>query len=184
MKYIHLFLSLIILSALLVTIKPSSVYAQDASTNAAIIKYDLAYPGILPDSPLYKIKVIRNKIIDFLINDPMKKINFYLLNADKGILASAILIDKHEIKLSEETLLKAENNFTLLTFQLGRLAKKPDDAFFKRLTDASLKHQEVITSMIKRVPENDKKVFEQVLSFSKRNLQTIKDYQSQIIISY
>ena len=33
-----------------------------------IVKYDLAFPGILPDHPLYKLKVLRNKLSAALIS--------------------------------------------------------------------------------------------------------------------
>lgn len=161
----------------------STVTKANESTVSAIIKYDLAYPGILPDNPLYKLKVLRDKITTFLIDDPLKKIDFYLLQTDKGILAAAMLIDKNKIKLAGETLLKAENNYTLLTYQFGRIPKKPNSAFFKKLETASLKHQEVIKSLIGRIPENERKTFTEVLEFSRRNLTQVKKYQNQRIFN-
>lgn len=142
-----------------------------------IIKYDLAYPGMLPDNPLYKLKMLRNRISLALLSDPRKKIDFYLLETDKGILATAMLVDKKKIELAKETALKAEHNFTLLTYQLGSLGKKPNDAFFEKLKTASLKHQEVLNSLIKRVSPNDAKTFQTVIEFSKRNWQTIEEYK-------
>lgn len=147
------------------------------ATQSPIIKYDLAYPGILPDHPLYKLKVLRDKISVALINNPQKRIEFYLLKTDKGILATAMLVDKNKIALAEETALKAENNYTLLTNELYNLPKKPDSRFFKKLKDASLKHQEVLNSLLKRVPQNKRKTFEIVIDFSKRNWQTVEEYQ-------
>ena len=153
---------------------------MQGSTASAIIEYDLAFPGILPDNPLYKLKVLRDKISSYLISDPQKKIEFYLLQSDKGILASAILIDKGKIKLAQDTLLKAENNLTLITYELkGRFYEKPKPELFQKLKLASLKHQEVISSFIKRVPQENKKTFETVLEFSKSNLETIKRVQNR-----
>lgn len=148
-----------------------------SSPSASFVKYDLSYPGILPDNPLYKFKVLRDKIISFLISDPRKKAEFYLLETDKGILASAILVDKKEYKLAGEEALRAENNYTLLVGQLFRLSEKPELSFFNKLKMASLKHQEVILSLIKRVPPENQKPFENVLYFSKKNLQTVEEYR-------
>lgn len=145
----------------------------------SVIKYDLAYPGILPDNPLYKLKLARDRISAILISDPRKKIDFYLLQADKGILASAMLVDKNKIQLAKETLLKAENNLTLLSSTLETLKEMPEESFFKKLETASLKHQEVILSLENRVPEKDQKTFNQVLEFSKRNLNTIKKFKNK-----
>lgn len=44
------------------------------STKSASVDYKLTWPGILPDQPLYKLKVLRDKIISKLIFDPIKKI--------------------------------------------------------------------------------------------------------------
>jgi len=170
----------LLLVVFFVFISPKDAFAQAVSpTPTSAVKYDLAYPGILPDSPIYKLKVLRDKIIEALISDPSKKIDFYLLQADKGMLASAILVDKNEIKLAEDTALKAENNFTLITGELGRLYVKPNPDLFTKLETASLKHQEVLSSLEGRVPQEDKKVFETVLNFSKSNLETVKKFQSK-----
>lgn len=159
---------------------PSSTYAQEMPTptpSPMFVKYDLAYPGILPDNPLYKLKVLRDKISLGLISQPQKKVDFYLLQADKGILATAMLVDKKKIDLAKETSLKAEHNFTLLANQLNALDKKPDNAFFKKLENAALKHQEVLNSLVKRVSPADAKTFQTVVEFSKRNWQTVEEYR-------
>lgn len=159
---------------------PSSTYAQEMPTptpSPMFVKYDLAYPGILPDNPLYKLKVLRDKISLGLISDPQKKLDFYLLQTDKGILATAILVDMKKVDLAKETALKAEHNFTLLADRLRSLDKKPDNAFFKKLETASLKHQEVLNSLVKRVDPADAKIFQTVIEFSKRNWHTIEEYR-------
>lgn len=112
-----------------------------------------------------------------LIGDPEQKIDFYLRLADKGILAAAMLIDKHNVSLAQTTALKAENNITTLVGELYALPHEPSPNLINKLKTASLKHQEVLTSLLPRVSEGEKKTFETVIDFSKRNLQTIQDYQ-------
>src|SRR3990167_8950559 len=125
--------------AITVFVSPEITLAQtqEPINESVIIDYDLAFPGILPDHPLYKLKILRDKISAGLISDPLKKINFYLLQTDKGILATAMLVDKNKTDLASETALKAEHNYTLLTYQLYRLSRKPDEAVFGRLRTAS-----------------------------------------------
>lgn len=178
MKKLFLFIYLFVL--VILTGQTAYAGSSNSSSPSEKIQYDLAYPGMLPDHPLYKLKVLRDKISINLINDPLKKADFYLLQTDKGILSSAILVDKNKLKLAEETLLKAENNFTLLTYELKKLDKKPSAQLVKKLKTASLKHQEVISSLIKRVPKENKKIFETVLNFSKTNLQTVERLQKKI----
>ncbi len=178
------FFSLILFSSFFTT----GVFAKEPtapmpSTGSAqtrtIIKYDLPFPGMLPDSPLYKIKVLRDKFISFLISDPKKKADFYLLQADKGILAAAMLIDKKNVSLAEETALKAEHNMTLLPEQLRRQQAKPDNEVFNRLKNASKKHQEILSSILPRIEKRDEKSFKTVLYFSQKNLETIEKYEKK-----
>lgn len=177
------FLGMILISNL-ITIhaqEETSTSTQDEKiTTQTFINYDMAFPGMLPDHPLYKLKVLRDKISAGLISDPQKKIDFYLLQTDKGILATAMLIDKKKISLAQETALKAEHNFTLITYQLWTLDKKPNNAFFDRLKTASLKHQEILNSIVKRVSTDDAKKFQTVIDFSKRNWKTVDEYKNQL----
>lgn len=150
-----------------------------SSSPEAKIEYDLAFPGILPDHPVYKLKVLRDKISVFLINDPKKRIDFYLLQADKGILATAMLVDKNKIDLAGKTALKAEHNMTIITFELKKFSQKPNDEIFKKLVTASKKHQEILNSIIKRVSADNKKTFITVANFSKTNLHTIEKLRNK-----
>lgn len=183
MKKILLSFAIIFLFTLGVLPVKSSFAEEEASPTepaaAKKIKYDLAYPGMLPDNPLYKLKVLRDKVIGFMISDPNKKIDFYLTQVDKGILASAMLIDKNNVELAEVTALKAEHNFTLLAYELGKLDQKPNNEFFNKLKTASLKHQEILNLIISRVPKEKQKTFENVITFSQMNLKSVEKYQKK-----
>ena len=172
-----LFLFLLLAVFVFASGKAAFAQTQDTASSAAYIKYDLAYPGILPDNPLYKLKVLRERITEFLISNPRDKADYYLLQADKGILATAILIDKKKIDLAGTTALKAENNMTLLTYELYKLTQKPDSNFINKLKTASFKHQEVLKTIISRVAQDKQKSFIDVLNFSKTNLQTIQKFE-------
>lgn len=68
------------------------------------INYELPYPGILPGSPLYSFKLLRDKITDIFTSSPLKKANFYLLQADKRLAAALALYEEGDKKLAGETL--------------------------------------------------------------------------------
>lgn len=179
-------LSLLALSIVVVVMGfAGNSYAQQEtvtqlpSTTSVKIDYYLSYPGILPDNPLYKLKVLRDRVSAMLISDPSKRVEFYLLQADKGILATAMLIDKNKVNLANETALKAENNMTLLTYELGKFTQKPESSFVARLKLASLKHQEVLQSLADRLPENEQATLIAVINFSKTNLQTIEKFEKK-----
>ena len=176
---------LLVLTAIsLLLVSTTSVSAQEntvqpSPTPIQYISYDLAFPGMLPDHPLYKLKVLRDKIQIQLIADPEEKIEFYLRLADKGMLAAAMLVDKQNIPLAQTTALKAEHNITLLINELLRAERAPSANLIERLKTASLKHQEVLSSLLPRVSENERTSFETVIGFSKRNLQSVEDYLNE-----
>lgn len=90
------------------------VRAQDATMSASpsaqsSITYDLAYPGLLPDHPLHFFKVIRDKVVSSLINDPLKRAQFNLLTSDKRFNASIYLVNKNKDEQAVTTLSKSNN---------------------------------------------------------------------------
>lgn len=144
-----------------------------------IVKYDLAFPGMLPDKPLYKLKVLRDRISVALMSDHQRKIDFYLLQTDKGILATAMLVDYGKIDLAQTTALKAEHNYTILVNEIKQTSKKPDADIFQKLKIAAAKHQEVLNSIIKKLPAEKQKTFKTVLDFSKRNLKVLEKMEKK-----
>lgn len=125
------------------------------------VNYELPYPGLLPDSPLYFLRIIRDKIVSFLISDPKKKGEFNLLQADKRLNAGIHLFNKNKISLSLSTISKAENYFEE-ALQKTREAYKEGMGITEirnKLIDSSKKHQQVLESLAKRSDENFKAGF-------------------------
>ena len=166
---------LAVLFILLLVSFSSLAFAQEISPtpqpspSPTPVKYNLPYPGMLPDSPFYKLKVLRDKIMLSLIQDPMKKVEYHLLLADKRIQMAKILVNKGKTELAKETALKGENEYTLLVFLFKDVQKKPNKALFDKLELAALKHQEVLRGITTKLKGEDKKNFETVIEFSKRN---------------
>ncbi|OGK29803.1 hypothetical protein A3F29_01895 [Candidatus Roizmanbacteria bacterium RIFCSPHIGHO2_12_FULL_33_9] len=150
------------------------ITSPSADRQSTPSSYQLAYPGILPDHQLYKLKVLRDKLIPLFISSPQKKIEFYLLQTDKGIFATSMLVKKGKIDLAKETGLKAEHNYTILTYIVKSNKWSISDKEYKKLYDAALKHQEVLQSIIKSLPKNQQETFQKIFYFSKQNLNEIK----------
>ena len=138
------------------------------------IKYDLPHPGMLPDSPFYKLKVLRDKVMLVLIQDTNKKAEYHLLLADKRIHMAKLLVDKGNVELAKETALKGENEITNLVNLLKDKREKPSKELFDRVETASMKHQEVLGEIAKKVGDKDKETFETVIYFSKVNLEELR----------
>ncbi|HZQ29952.1 MAG TPA: DUF5667 domain-containing protein [Patescibacteria group bacterium] len=143
----------------------SPVFAENA-TSSATIDYQLPYPGILADNPLYNLKTLRDRIIDFFISDPLKKSEFDLLQADKRLSVGIALFDKGKQDLSETTISKGENYFEealknakVVKGQGGEL----DAGFLTNLEQSSRKHEQVVKDLAAKSSGNVKKGFEKTL---------------------
>lgn len=113
------------------------------------VNYQLPYPGILPDNPLYFLKMIRDKIVGLLISDPLKKAEFDLLQSEKRTNAGFYLSKKGEFALSESTVSKGENYFDLAISSVRQAEKQGENVknIVHTMTVSSLKQQEVIHSI-------------------------------------
>lgn len=141
------------------TIIPSPIQAVSQEESS----YQLPYPGLLPDHPLYIMKTMRDNIIDFFIGNPLKKTEFYLLQADKRLVAGVMLYQKDKTKTEEvaSVLSKSGNYFEKAIGQL-REAKKLGleiQPMLEKLIAASDKHREVLLKSEKQAAGADKKIF-------------------------
>lgn len=91
------------------TIVPTEGISPTPTITPTTINYPLPYPGILPGSPLYSLKALRDKIVEVLTSDLTKKSNLYLLQADKRLAASLILFGRGDQVNAETTLSKGQN---------------------------------------------------------------------------
>lgn len=154
------------------------------STKSAVVNYQLAYPGLLPDSPLYKLKVLRDRIIKRLTTNPIKKIEYDLLQADKTINASLIIANKGNIALAKETALKGENYFTILVTDYKWAywyGNKIPQSLNEKIKLASMKHQEVFKTIMDKADKNNKKEFQMAIDFSKINMLELDKLRKQKI---
>ncbi len=140
-----------------------TIYAQEDGSSAAglvtptarHLDYALVYPGILPNNPLYPIKMIRDKIVLFLITDPVKRAAFNLLQADKRLAAGILLLqeDKKNEALAITTIEKGENYFHEAMNQAFQIKREGRDVkgFIQKLDSALEKHTQDITGLKKDV---------------------------------
>lgn len=144
------------------------------------VDYDLPYPGLLPDSSLYVLKTLRDKIISFIISSPLKKAEFSLLQADKRLNASVYLFNaagknEEKIKLAISTISKAENYFHEAISEIKKVNGQEISArsLTEKLLNASKKHQEVISLL----EEKSKGNFNKDLAFQRKR---VGDFEKQV----
>ncbi|HSX40525.1 MAG TPA: DUF5667 domain-containing protein [Candidatus Saccharimonadales bacterium] len=114
-------------------------------------QYQLAYPGILPDSPLYPLKAIRDRIVLFFINDPAEKAKFELLVADKHLSAAISLLAERPPKpaLAQSSVAKGENYFedAISSAKLAKSNGQNIGTLVDILSSSLDKHTQVLTGM-------------------------------------
>lgn len=125
------------------------------------VNYELAYPGMLPDNPLYFIKMLRDRLVKLLINDSYKKTEFDILNSEKRIYAAKLLVDKKKVSLALETVSKGNNYFSEAIGEVENV-KKPISVFplLDRMKIVSEKNKEVIRNIEEKVDSGYKKDFD------------------------
>ena len=156
---------LLAFSLLIFLLSFNTSFAKDlmaTSSSKAEINYELPYPGLLPDNPLYFLRIIRDKTINFLIADPLKKAEFNLLQADKRLNAGIYLFNKGKSSLALSTISKAENYFEQAIGKAKEARKEgvAINEIARKLISSSKKHQEVIGVLKEKFPPNFKSSFD------------------------
>jgi len=177
-KRMKLIFGLVLTVFLLLT--PIKLYAQETtvapsnSSSTQMSKYVLPYPGMLPDNKFYKLKLLRDKLILTFITNPTKKIEFYVLQADKQTAMIPLLISQNKKDLAAKIALRAEDNITQITYAYKSKGSKPTEEFYKKLESSIRKHQEVYSAATKTTTGENQKTFQQVLNFSATNREELR----------
>lgn len=148
-----------------------------------ISAYELPDPGMLPNHPFYKLKVLRNKITEKIILTPIKKIEFDLLMADKTINASHILFSKGYTELAKETALKGENYYSMLVQDYNKAllkGKTIPKRLDKNITESAIKHKEIFRQLADIANEHDKEIFETTYKFVDINYSFIEGLRKPV----
>jgi Domain of unknown function (DUF5667) len=143
---------------------PSVVFAATATTAAAPraipapepVQYELPYPGMLPNNPLYFLKQARDWILDKLIMDPVKKTEFYILQGDKRLAMGIQLSDSGNGVLSEQIISKGEKYMNNAVQSLLGLKAQGNDVpayITDHVTQSLAKHAEVLNSEIAKTTD-------------------------------
>jgi len=123
------------------------------ATVSAVSEYQLPFPGMLPDHPLYFLKRVRDYILERLISEPVRKAGFYILQADKRLQMGIQLIDNGKGLLGEQTISKGTKYFVQAETLLSQLKKDGTTvpSYIVEQMEKSLgKHKSVIEALIEK----------------------------------
>ncbi len=120
--------------------------------------YQLPYPGILPSSPFYNLKTIRDKVSGFFISNPLKKAEYAISMADVRMSAALVLTEqKNNTALAKTTISKAQNYLEEAATNIKIAKDQGIDTqdILKRLNQAKLKHREIVKQIKKKINKNE-----------------------------
>jgi hypothetical protein len=144
-------------------------YSQTIDQSREKVPYNLPYPGILPDHPLYFIKVIRDQVLQFKTRENINKAELYLLLSDKRVSMAIALAKKGKDQLAITTFSKAEKYFSYIP-ELVDTSKKqgvgPQSDFLNTLKLSSDKHREVTEMLMKELPQGSSESMNQILKLN------------------
>lgn len=123
------------------------------------VDYTLPYPGILPDHPLYFLKRLRDQILEKLIVDPVRKIEFYMLQSDKGVNTGIFLIAKQNEMLALESMNRARSYLEQAIVMATTLKTQGKDVpayLVERFSKAGAKYEEHLIELIDEASETQK----------------------------
>lgn len=134
-------------SVLLVLFLATPVYSQS--------NYVLPYPGAMPGSSFYKLHLLLEKVNQFWYFGDFGQFEYNLKESDKYLVEAKTLFEYKQYLLGYKALEKSNNYFAKIKPNLNNAKQNNKDisqkeAIFK---EASLKHLEVLSSMLSLVPE-------------------------------
>ena len=144
------------------TIRPPTVIGSSldtmVSSPSGSIDYYLPYPGLLPDHPLYWLKMVRDRVRLWLAFNQTKKAELLLLYADKRLGAAKALAEGNKVALAITTATKAETYLNQVLVQLESLDQEKEEvkALWQKASISALKHVEIISSLTLQVPDEAK----------------------------
>jgi hypothetical protein len=156
---------------LLIFLSVDKAFAQTVTESQGILSvspapapvdYTLPYPGLLPDHPLYFLKLMRDRVVTFLISSPLKKAEFNLLQSNKRVEAAYLLVQQeNKVTLAETTFSKGENYFDEAITSASEAKRQGINIteFVHTLTVANAKHLEMAQLLTSKASKKDKQTF-------------------------
>jgi hypothetical protein len=154
------------------------------ATSGALVKieYYLPYPGLLPDSPLYKVKALRDRVTLWLTFGEQNKARRELLYADKRINAATFLVQGGKNSLGVTTATKAEKYLETAVNRAVKEAGAGQDAksLLADLAKACTKHLEILQELIPKVGTEGQQALEAVYLTTQMSLERVNQTLTEV----
>ncbi len=147
-------------------------------TEIPVINYQMPFEGrVLPDSPLWVLKAARDRIWYFITSSPLKRAELALLFSDKRLVSAQTLLENKKPDIAISTLAKGEKYLEIAVAQeaIARTQGYDTSEFLARLAVASLKHRQIIESLIPLAPDDAKPIVIKIEDYSKNSYKKAGD---------
>lgn len=174
-----------ILLILLLLVIPPFIYLFNYSQPISLNidhkdRYELPFPGLLPDHPLYLLKMGRDKALVFVMRDYDSKARLQLELSDKRIRAGELLVDGKKYDLAVTTFSKGERYFeqAVETLQAAKVqGQMPTASLIDQMSRSNKRHYEILLRSAKEMSTAQKEQLSFVIALNKLNsgnLQSLK----------
>lgn len=142
------------------------------------INYQMPFEGrVLPDSPFWVLKAARDRIWFLITSSPSRKAELALLFSDKRLVSAQTLFKNKKPDIAISTLIKGEKYLEIAVAQesIARSQGFDTSTFLARLAVASLRHRQIIESLMPLVPEDGKPLVIKTEDYSKNSYKAAKE---------
>ena len=131
---------------------------------------DLPEPGMLPDSPFYFLKRWFEDVGTFFTFGEVNKTRRLLRLSEKRLAEANALVAKGKAELAEKVVGKYQEQIAqaLVRAEEARAKGLEVDEVLAKISEATLKHQEVLADVYEKVPEQAKPAIKQAMEAGMR----------------
>jgi hypothetical protein len=131
---------------------------------------DLPDPGILPDNPFYFLKSWSEGIGTFFTFDEVRKAERFLDLSEKRLAEAKALVEKGSMDHATRAIERYEEQLeqAMQRAESGKEKGMDTDEVLERISERTLKHQEVLADVYERVPEEAREGIKRAMENSMR----------------
>lgn len=127
-------------------------------------------PGMLPSNPFYFIKGWSEAIGTFLTFDEVNKVERFLNLSETRLAEANALLEENEVDLADEAIerYQVQLNQALAQAEQARMSGLDTDDVLAKVSEATLRHQEVLADVYNKVPDQAKPAIERAMQAGMR----------------
>ncbi|NTU73009.1 hypothetical protein HGB07_02415 [Candidatus Roizmanbacteria bacterium] len=151
--------------------------ATFANTDSNTSTYEMPYPGMLPDNPLYLLKETRDYMVEFGTRDPLSKAELNLVCADKHVSMGVELVKKGKNALALRSLASSEEHTARAIDVLEKSIKQgasPSGELMVKLKESNAEHLTTYLRLMGELPEGDTEKLQDIIMVTEKLQERIK----------